>query len=262
MKIHIIGGGQMARALLFGLQEQQCSMHNIRVSELDTAKHALLVRDFAIHTENSFSAYTDLIILAVKPQQMRVVCLDLLGKMGSALLVSIAAGIGTASIASWTQHPFIVRAMPNTPVKIQAGVTALFANAAVSELQRASAESLFSSLGKTLWLDDESLMDVVTAISGSGPAFVFYFMEAMIESATALGLPLVDAILLVQETFFGAALLAKQSANNIEQLREEVTSPGGTTAVGLSVLEQAQVKAILIKVGKATVLRARELGKI
>ena len=202
----------------------------------------------------------DVVVLAVKPQVLPAV-LDGLRVPAERLLVSICAGVPIAGIAAATSadQP-IVRTMPNTPALLRAGVTALCANAWVSEAQRRLAEGILGAVGKTVWVADEALLDAVTAVSGSGPAYFFHLMEAMIEAGRGLGLTDSLAATLTVETAFGAALMARQGEAAPAELRRRVTSPGGTTEAALNVLHDRQVEQAFIKALNAAAGRSRELA--
>src|SRR5690606_33521256 len=181
----------------------------------------------------------------------------------SQLVVSIAAGVRSADLSRWLGgYQAVVRAMPNTPAQVQAGVTALYAMAGVSPQQREQAGALLGAVGQTLWLTDENQMDAVTAISGSGPAYVFYFIEALQQAALDLGLPPEQARLLSLHTFSGASALALQSSDSPGTLREQVTSRGGTTERALLSMETARVKAAIMQAAAAAAKRSRELGEL
>lgn len=263
MKISFIGGGNMARAIIGGLQKQGFIMQDITVVETEAAKRSELQALFGIKTSEQLPSVggSDVIVLAVKPQQLRDLCIFLGSLLQGQLVVSIAAGIRCSDLSRWLgMHQAIVRSMPNTPAQIQAGVSALYAMPSVSAAQREQAQTLLGAVGQTLWLEDETLMDAVTAISGSGPAYVFYFIEAMQQAALELGLNQEQARLLSLHTFIGASQLALHSDAEPATLRSQVTSKGGTTERALLTMEGSQVKASIIKAALAASARARELG--
>ncbi len=264
-KIVFIGGGNMARSLIGGLVADGLSADNIHV--LDTQKAVLqtLKQTFAVQVHEDLAsavASADVIVLAVKPQQMQDVVKSLATVWpANALLISIAAGIRLADLGRWLQKDAaIVRAMPNTPSLVQAGATALFANNHVSEQQREQAEAILRAVGLALWLDNETKMDAVTALSGSGPAYFFLVMEAMENAAIELGLPQETARLLCLETAFGAAKMALESDVPAATLRQQVTSPGGTTERAIHELEDGGLHGLFENALVAAALRARELG--
>ena len=263
MKINFIGGGNMARAIIGGLKQNSFDMSAITVLELDAQKRAELARDLNVQVTDTYAEFnnTDVIVLAVKPQQLKQVCSELSPVLQSQLVVSIAAGVRSKDLSRWlNNYPAIVRVMPNTPAQIQAGISALYAMPDVSQLQRDQANTILTAVGKTLWLDDEAKMDAVTAISGSGPAYVFYFIEALQEAGVQLGLDAEASRLLALQTFAGASLLATQSTENVKTLRAQVTSKGGTTEQGILTLESADIKGIISKAAKAAADKSVMLG--
>jgi len=200
------------------------------------------------------------IVLAVKPQQMKEVCATLAPEIRDQLVVSIAAGIRARDLARWLGTQAIVRAMPNTPALIGQGVTGLVSLPGVSAPRRSTAERILAAVGRVVWFDDESALDAVTAVSASGPAYIFYFIEAMIAAARAEGMTEQQARELATHTFTGAAQLAAQSSESVSVLRERVTSKGGTTAAALASFETDRVAAAIAKAIHAANVRARELG--
>jgi pyrroline-5-carboxylate reductase len=263
MKINFIGGGNMARAIIGGLKQNGAEMSAITVLELDAQKRIQLAQEFGVNATDTYAEFgnTDVIVLAVKPQQLKQVCSDLSASLKSQLIVSIAAGVRSKDISRWlNNHAAIVRVMPNTPAQIRAGISALYAMPAVNQNQREQASTILAAVGKTLWLDDEAKMDAVTAISGSGPAYVFYFIEALQDAGIALGLDAESAKLLALQTFAGASLLATQSSEDIKTLRAQVTSKGGTTEQGILSLETADIKGIVSKAAKAAADKSMQLG--
>lgn len=263
MKINFIGGGNMAHAIIGGLKQNGLDMTEITVLELDAQKRAELAQKFGVKVTDTYAEFsnTDVIVLAVKPQQLKQVCSDLRASLNTQLVVSIAAGVRSQDISRWlNNHSAIVRVMPNTPAQIRAGISALYAMPAVNQSQREQASTILAAVGKTLWLDDEAKMDAVTAISGSGPAYVFYFIEALQDAGIALGLDAESAKLLALQTFAGASLLATQSSEDIKTLRAQVTSKGGTTEQGILSLETADIKGIVNKAAKAAADKSVMLG--
>ena len=261
--IGFIGGGNMASALIGGLQKQQFNMSSITVVELDAAKRQQLSDDFNVNTTEQLVAAckADLIVLAVKPQQLRDLAIFLGGQLQHQLVVSIAAGVRSADLSRWLGgYSNIVRVMPNTPAQIGMGISALYAMPKVSELQRNQASQLLQAVGETLWLDDETQMDAVTAISGSGPAYVFYLIEALQKAGVALGLTGAQANQLALHTFAGAGQLALQSEQDVATLRAQVTSKGGTTEQGILSLASHDVESIILAATKAAAARSVSLG--
>ncbi|HZV63035.1 MAG TPA: pyrroline-5-carboxylate reductase [Methylophilaceae bacterium] len=265
MKISFIGGGNMARALIQGLRLNGFSMADVQVIEPDGDKRAALQRDFGIPTSENLpnAANADIIVLAVKPQQMRDVSIFLSSLLQKQLIISIAAGIRTRDLARWLGgYENIVRVMPNTPAQIQAGISALFAMPVVTQAQHIQAENIMKAVGEIIWLEDEQQMDAVTAISGSGPAYVFYFMEALLQAGAELGLSPEQARVLCMQTMRGASSLAAASPEDPAELRVQVTSKGGTTEQAVMAMEAAGVKSAIVKAAKAAAERSRELGDL
>lgn len=263
MNISFIGGGNMARAIIGGLKNNGFAMAAITVMELDAEKRVQLAAEYNIQTTDTYADLqpSDVIVLAIKPQQLKEVCSQLSPLLNSQLIISIAAGVRSADISLWLgDYQSIVRVMPNTPAQIQAGVSALYAIKNVSSIQRDQANTILTAVGKTLWLDDEGKMDAVTAISGSGPAYVFYMIEALQEAAVGLGLNAEDARMLALQTFAGASLLATQSIDDVKTLRAQVTSKGGTTEQGILALETANLKGIIMNAAKAAAEKSVLLG--
>jgi pyrroline-5-carboxylate reductase len=263
MKISFIGGGNMAKAIIGGLKNNGFNTAEITVIELDAEKRVQLSKEFSVQTSADYIdvSHTDVIILAVKPQQLREVCSLLQAILSTQLVISIAAGIRSKDISRWLDgYKSIVRVMPNTPAQIQAGVSALYADASLSQAQRDRAAIIMMAVGKVLWLEDEAKMDAVTAISGSGPAYVFYLIEALQDAAIGLGLKAEDARMLALQTFAGASLLAAQSNEDIQTLRAQVTSKGGTTEQGILALETANIKSAIMSAAKAAAEKSFLLG--
>ena len=264
MKISFIGGGNMASALIGGLLQRGCAAGDVAVVEVAADARARLAAQFGVLCTDSAAdalPHSDAVVLAVKPQQLREAAAAAGPLIGGAVVVSIAAGIRSADIARWLGgDPPLVRAMPNTPALIGLGVTALFAGARVSSAQRRLAEDILSAAGKVVWLEREELVDTVTALSGSGPAYVFYFIEAMIEAGRAQGLDAEAARLLAIETFRGAAELAARSPESPAGLRARVTSRGGTTERALASRERDGVGAAIGRAIAAARARAAEMA--
>lgn len=262
-KISFVGGGNMAKALINGMTQQGFAATSINVVEQDAEKRAQLKSDFGINVTEQLPSVSnsDVIVLAVKPQQLRDLSIFLGSLLHNQLVISIAAGVRSKDLARWLGgYQAIVRVMPNTPAQIQAGISALFAMQATSSLQREQANMVFSAVGQTLWLDNEEKFDVVTAVSGSGPAYVFYFIEAMQQAGMELGLDAEQARLLALQTFLGASRLAAQSSEDAKTLRSQVTSKGGTTEQAILSMEASEVKTAVIKAIEAAAARSRELG--
>lgn len=265
LKICFIGGGNMAAALIGGLAGKLTAGANIHVIDLNADALQKLQQQFGVRTATAIDdavAHSDVIVLAVKPQQMKDVVAQLKPHVRAQLVLSIAAGIRAADLSRWLGgHDAIVRTMPNTPALIGKGVTGMAATAGVSAEQRDAADAILRAVGETVWLDDETLIDPVTAVSGSGPAYVFYFLEAMQQAAQEMGLTAEQGNALAVSTFVGAAQLAAQSNDPVSVLRERVTSKGGTTYAALASMEQSGVKDAIVKAMKAAAARGRELGE-
>lgn len=264
LKIAFIGGGNMATALLGGLAGKLTAGANIHVVDPNADALARLHDKFGVSTANAVdhAVYeVDVIVLAVKPQQMKDVATALLPNLCGQLVLSIAAGIRAVDLSRWLGgHNAIVRCMPNTPALIGQGITGMVATSGVSDAQKEAAEAILRSVGATVWLAEESLIDPVTAVSGSGPAYVFYFIEAMQQAAQEMGLTAEQGTQLAIATFTGAAQLAAQSDEPVSVLRERVTSKGGTTYAALSSMEQSGVKDAIVKALHAAAARGKELG--
>lgn len=263
-KLCFIGGGNMAQAMIAGLKNNQHDMSCVSVVEIDAEKRASLKREFGVQVSDQLPAVVqaDIVILATKPQQLRDLAIFLGSLLQHQLLISIAAGVRAEDISRWLGgYPHIVRVMPNTPAQIQAGISAMYALPQVSAQHQQQAQHIMQAVGVTLWLDDEAKMDAVTAVSGSGPAYVFYFIEALQEAAMALGLSAEQAQALSLETFVGASLLAAQSSDSPASLRQKVTSKGGTTEQALLSMQQQQVQQAIITAVKAAAERAQSLGE-
>jgi pyrroline-5-carboxylate reductase len=265
LNISFIGGGNMATALIGGLAGKLASEKNIHVVDPNADALQKLENRFGVATAPAIDAAvgrSDVIVLAVKPQQMREVAEQLRPFVSTQLILSIAAGIRAVDLSRWLNgHAAIVRTMPNTPALIGQGITGMVAMSGVSQEQRAAAEAIMRAVGATVWLDDEALIDPVTAVSGSGPAYVFYFIEAMQQAAQEMGLTGEQGTQLAIATFVGASQLAAQSAEPVSLLRERVTSKGGTTYAALTSMEADGVKDAIARAIKAAAARGRELGE-
>ncbi|MEF8698534.1 MAG: pyrroline-5-carboxylate reductase [Candidatus Accumulibacter sp. UW26] len=266
MKITFLGGGNMANALIGGLLKTGFVASDIAVIELGAQGRAKLRLAYGVRCYEAPSVQAldcDALLLSVKPQQMRDACLPLLAHLKQQLIISIAAGLRLADVSRWLGgYGKIVRAMPNTPALIGCGVTGLCAMVAVSMAERLGAERILQAVGSTLWIADEDKMDAVTAISGSGPAYVFLFIEALQQAAGELGMTPVQARQLSIDTVLGAAKLAAQSGEAASVLRERVTSKGGTTEAALRTMEERRVKEGFIAGVLAANSRGRELGEL
>lgn len=258
----------MAASLIGGLIADQFPASHLWVVDTNAVRlDELRTRHLVNTTEDAASAVTqaDVVALAVKPQVLHEVCAGLRDAVirRKPLVVSLAAGVRTTSIRAWLgESTTVVRAMPNTPALVGSGATALFPGPNVSDTQRTLAESLMRAVGLVVWVEREELMDAVTAVSGSGPAYFFYMMEALEQAAVNLGLAPDTARVLALQTAFGAAKMALESNLAPATLRQNVTSPGGTTERALKTLEEHQVKARIEEAVAAAALRSRELAAL
>ncbi len=263
MKITFIGGGNMAGAIIGGLLNTGYPAASVRVVEIAAAARQRLTEQYGIAAFAALCAESlksDCVVLAVKPQQMHAVATSLRPLLAQQLVVSIAAGIRMADLARWLGgHRRIVRAMPNTPALVGAGCAALYAAPALSTEDKSRAAAILDAVGTTLWVDREEQLDAVTALSGSGPAYVFYFMEALQQAGLDMGFSAADARRLAFETFAGAVKLAGRG-EDVSALRASVTSKGGTTERALASMETDQVGRLIVKAIRAAEQRSRELG--
>lgn len=266
MKIAFIGSGNMASALIGGLIQRGTIVANLCAIDPSETARARASQQFGIRTsaavDATLAAY-DAIVLAVKPQVAKDVAKALAPFLATQqLVISIVAGIRSADLSRWLNgHTRIVRAMPNTPALIGMGAAGLFASDGVDGTGRALATDVLNAVGQTVWVDDEAKIDAVTAISGSGPAYVFYFVEALEEAAQRLGLDAQQGHTLVLATLAGAAQLALQSGEAPSVLRERVTSKGGTTAAALASFDASEVKEAIVRGALAADMRAKEMGE-
>lgn len=266
MKITFLGGGNMANALIGGMLKQGFAAGDITVIDPGSEARSKLAASYGVQcvaAAGELSTVGDLLLLAVKPQQMKEAVAALHDKLGQALVVSIAAGLDLETLSRFLGgHRKIVRCMPNTPALIGAGITGLCPLPEVSADESAAADRVLRAVGTTVWIDDEGKMDGVTALSGSGPAYVFLFIEALQQAAADLGFTAEQGRLLAIETVQGAAALAAQSSEPASVLRERVTSKGGTTEAALRTMAEQGVKAGIIAGVKAAEARGLELGKL
>jgi pyrroline-5-carboxylate reductase len=267
VKVLFVGGGNMAQAIIGGLLSKGLTAGDLAAIEPFPATRAHLE---AMNVQNTATLQPgqltcDVIVLAVKPQVMGEALAPFAGLLTNQLVISIAAGVRCGDIARWlatdaAPYANIVRAMPNTPALIHAGITGLFATPAVQKEGREAAESLLAAVGKTAWFADEDMLDAVTAVSGSGPAYVFYFIEALEKAAGEMGFDAATARSFAIETFLGGARLAAHSADAPSELRRKVTSKRGTTERALDTFEHHQLGEKFIEGVKAACQRSRELG--
>lgn len=271
-KITFVGGGNMARSLISGLIKHGMPNENIQVIVPDSERATSLAEDFQIRTQpkaDNRILNVDIILFAVKPQILKPVCKDIAKFLNnsSAIVLSIAAGIKTDNIRQWLNKSNsnsikIIRAMPNTPALIGLGATGLFGAGELDEAETAYIESVFNAVGISIWVNSESDLDTVTALSGSGPAYLFSLFEHLISAGVEHGLSVDQAFQLVTQTAVGAAQMAKTAQNNnIKTLRNNVTSKGGTTEAGLNVLAEHNFEHIIKKVISAAKNRSLELSK-
>ena len=264
MKITFIGGGNMAIAMIGGMLQQGFTATQIHVVEPDHSKREQLTTTWGISCSDPQTALpaSDAILFAVKPQQLHSVASALGSQINGALVISIAAGIRSDTLAQWLgNNPRIVRVMPNTPALVQAGMSGAFATAGVTAADRSLTEQMLAAIGEMVWVSHENELDGITAISGSGPAYVFYFMEALQAAAEAQGFSPETARQLSYQTFAGAVKLALQSEDDAATLRKKVTSKGGTTEQGIATLEARGTGAAIIAAAAAAAARSFELGE-
>lgn len=266
IEVGFIGAGNMAGALIGGMIDKGLPADKVMVFDPDTGKTGALRDQFAVQIagdNGELLRRCDIVVLAIKPQVMRQVLTPLSGSLPDAppLIISVAAGIRVASIEQWLGRSLsVIRVMPNTPSLVGVGASGLYANERVTAEQRTTTETLMQSVGVTAWVDDEQQLDTVTGVSGGGPAYFMLFMEAMVEAAAARGLDRDAAHALVVQTCRGAAELAGRSTESLEQLRINVTSPGGTTERALATMQDAGIHAIIRDAVNAAADRADELA--
>ncbi len=265
LNILFVGGGKMMQAMTGGLIARGHPADTFFVFEPDVGTRDLSAKigvNVLASTADMVTVLADInvVVLAVKPQIMQQALMPMNNNLNQQLVISIAAGIRTIELAKWLGSSQIVRAMPNTPALIQAGITGLYAAATVNEGRRATAEMLLGAIGKTVWFENEAMLDAVTAVSGSGPAYVFYAIEALEQAAIKLGFSAADARLFAVETFRGAALLAAQSHDSPTQLRKNVTSKNGTTEAAIAAFDQTGILPKFIAGVEAAAKRATEIG--
>lgn len=262
-RIAFVGGGNMASAIIGGLIRQGLPAARIAVVEPVADARARLQQQFGVQAQELAGpqlAGAGLVVWAVKPQTFKDAAAPARPHVAQALHLSVAAGIRSDSIAEWVGSERIVRSMPNTPALVGKGMTALYARPAVGEADKARVEQVVATTGEHLWVEQEQHLDAVTALSGSGPAYVFYFLEAMTQAGAEMGLAPAQARRLAVATFAGASELARASEDPLHVLRERVTSKGGTTHAAITSLDSDNVKAAFIRALHAADRRARELG--
>ena len=260
-----IGGGNMAQALISGWLKQGISASQIHVVEPAAATREHLSQHLRVTChEQATSALkaSGMVVWAIKPQVFKQVALSLNGMFPQALHLSVAAGVRSDSIGRWLDTPSVVRAMPNTPALVGLGQTGLFAGPAVNASQREQVQALMQAVGQSIWVEREELLDAVTALSGSGPAYVFYFIEAMTKAGVSMGLTPEQAQQLAVGTFTGAAELARSSSESPEVLRERVTSKGGTTYAAITSMQEHQIERLIAQAMEAARQRSIEMGHL
>ena len=265
MKLGFIGGGNMAAAMIGGLLQKGFERQEIVVAEPLEERRDWLAQEFAVGIEAHAGAalQAEVLVLAVKPQQMRAALCCLPPLYAEQLVVSIAAGVRAGDISRWLGgHAAVIRAMPNTPALVGAGITGLYALPGVSAAQKVRATQLLEAVGSVVWVDTEAQIDAVTAISGSGPAYVFLFIEALEQAAIDLGLPAATARQLSLHTFLGASALAIRDKTTPAELRARVTSKGGTTERGILALQEGGVKYAIGLAARVAAERAQEMAEL
>jgi len=264
MNILFIGGGNMAAAIIGGLVSRNWPAASIHVIEVQPGARANLEQRFGIRTSAAIGtalADAECVVLAVKPQQMREAAKGIASAIGERLVISIAAGLRCADISRWLGGSGrIVRAMPNTPALVAAGITGLYGMPQVTAAQRSAAERVLAAVGATFWVNEERDLDAVTAVSGSGPAYVFYFIEALEQAAIELGMSPEIARQSAMATFAGAVKLANADEADPATLRARVTSKGGTTERAIGMLDEARIMEAFKRAVRGAAERAAELG--
>ena len=261
--IAFIGGGNMASAIMGGLLKRGMPADQIQVIEPFEEQRHKIQKQFgvAVHSEpGPYLTSATMVVWAVKPQTFKDAALQTRQHIQTALQLSVAAGIRSNSIAQWLGTERVVRSMPNTPALISQGITALFARSAATADDKSAVERVIKTTGDYLWLENEAQLDAVTALSGSGPAYVFYFIEAMIDAGVEMGLNRDQARQLAVATFYGSSALAKAANEPPEILRARVTSKGGTTYAAINCMDEDHIKTLFIRAMQAAKQRALELG--
>jgi pyrroline-5-carboxylate reductase len=265
--IGFVGAGNMASSLICGLLVTGFPAQRLWAADPDAQQLSRLSDYQGIHLTSDNAEMVrqaDVVVLAVKPQVLAEIVKPLHEALlaASTLVISIAAGVNSAALNQWMPDVPVIRCMPNTPALVGQGVTGLFATSTVSDQQKQAAEMIMQAVGKTVWLENETLIDSVTAVSGSGPAYFFLMMEAMEAAAVNLGLTPEIARLLVQQTALGAATMVAETGESPAQLRRNVTSPGGTTEQALDIFEQHHFKSVVAEALQGAHDRSIELSKI
>ena len=266
MKIAFIGGGNMGEAILAAvLNKGLATPQAISVSDISPARRQHLGQEYGvIVTESNKEAVSgkDIVVLAIKPQNLAEVMAELNGQLKpSQLVLSIIAGVRINTLCFGLNHSSIVRAMPNTPAQIGEGISVWTATSEVTEQQKGWGASILGAMGKEICVDDEKYIDMATAVSGSGPAYIFLFVEALVDAAVHIGLPRDTAQELVLETLLGSGHFIQRSDKSLAELRRMVTSPGGTTAEALLQLQKGNFSNLMLKAVSAAYNKAKELGR-
>lgn len=266
MNIAFIGGGNMAGAMIGGLIRHGHTPSQISVVEIDAQQQQRLVKEYGMTVTASIAdgiRGSEIVVLAVKPQQLHAAVSESAQLFQGKLVISIAAGVRADDLSQWlNRHEFIIRAMPNTPALIGKGVTGLYALPRVDTRQKEQATKILAGIGTIVWVDEEAQLDAVTALSGCGPAYVFYFLEAMQQAGAELGLTADTAKQLAMQTFLGATYLAVQSDDTLATLRTRVTSKGGVTEQALLSMEQSDIRGAFIRAMHIANDRSREMGEM
>lgn len=264
MNMTFVGGGNMASALIGGLLRRDYTALQIKVVEISAESRARIKTDFDINAVAELAegvADTDVVILAVKPQQLAELTQKLAPMLRNQLVISIAASIQTTDISRWLGgYERVIRAMPNTPALVQSGVTGVYALPAVNAQEKKHAENILAAVGSVLWVEQEDMLHTVTAISGSGPAYVFYFIEAMQQAGMELGLSADQSCQLSLQTFLGAVKLAVQSGETVETLRLRVTSKNGITERAIQHMDEKEIRRRIVSAIHAASERSHELS--
>ena len=262
--IGFIGAGNMAYALISGLINNGYAPENLAISDTNSELLSLRQQEFnlEVFTDNAqLVKACDVVVLATKPQVLAQVCGEIATQVQEQLIVSIAAGVHSHDIDRWLgKNKAIVRTMPNTPALLGQGVSGLFANEHTTEVQKTAAEQIMNAVGKSLWVESEPLLDAVTAVSGSGPAYFFLMIESMTKAGEALGLDKTTASQLSIGTALGAAMMASNTPDSVRKLREQVTSPNGTTQAAIESFQDQDFEVIVAHALRAAYTRAGELG--
>jgi pyrroline-5-carboxylate reductase len=264
LKIVFLGGGNMASALIGGLIAKGADAASIAVIEMSPAAREKLAARYPVQLPGEPGAAierAEVVVLAVKPQDMKRALAPIAGFSKEKLVISVAAGVGLEALSRWLGgHRKIVRCMPNTPALIGAGITGLFASAQVEQPEREKAATILRAVGEVVWLPEERLLDPVTAVSASGPAYVFWFIEQLAAAAVELGIAPQDALKLAKQTVLGSAQLAASSAESPETLRKNVTSKGGTTEAALKVFDEEKLAEKFRRAVAAASRRGAQMG--